>query len=85
MNNNKKGGVFMRRLSLVALSLLLPVVAFAQSGGGGGAPDPSAAFATVANAAIGYVLSAIVAVAVLFGLVLGIRFFMGVARRAVGR
>jgi hypothetical protein len=74
----------MRRWIVVALSLL-PTFAFAQSGGGGGAPDPSSAFAAVTNAATGYVLAALVAVAVLFGLVLGIRFFMGVARRAVGR
>jgi hypothetical protein len=75
----------MRRWSVFALSLLLPIAAAAQGGGGGGAPDPSAAFAAVTNAATGYVLSALVAVAVLFGLVLGIRFFMGIARRAVGR
>jgi len=73
----------MRRWSVVALSLL-PAIAAAQ-GGGGGAPDPSQAFGQIVSAATGYVLSAIVAIAVLFGLVLGIRFFMGVARRAVGR
>jgi len=73
----------MRRWSVVALSLL-PALAAAQSGGSS-APDPSAAFSSVINAATGYVLAAMVAVAVLFGLVLGIRFFMGVARRAVGR
>jgi hypothetical protein len=70
----------MRRLCVVALSLLLPFVAAAQN-----APDPSQAFGQIVSAATGYVLAAIVAVAVLFGLVLGIRFFMGVARRAVGR
>jgi hypothetical protein len=71
------------RWSVVALTLL-PALAAAQSGGGS-SPDPSAAFAAVTNAATGYVLAALVAVAVLFGLILGIRFFMGVARRAVGR
>ena len=71
----------MRRLCVAALSLLLPFVAAAQNN----APDPSQAFGQVVSAATGYVLAAIVAVAVLFGLVLGIRFFMGVARRAVGR
>jgi len=69
----------MRRWSVFALPLLLPIAAAAQF------PDPSEAFAAVTNAATGYVLAALVAVAVLFGLVLGIRFFMGVARRAVGR
>jgi hypothetical protein len=73
----------MRRWSVVALSLLLPLVAAAQSQSN--LPDPSQAFGQVVSAATGYVLAAIVAVAVLFGLVLGIRFFMGVARRAVGR
>jgi hypothetical protein len=72
----------MRRLSVVASSLLLPLLASAQTQG---APDPSQAFGQIVSAATGYVLAAIVAVAVLFGLVLGIRFFMGVARRAVGR
>jgi hypothetical protein len=71
----------MRRWSVVALSLLLPAIAAAQNN----LPDPSQAFAAVTAAATGYVLTALVAVAVLFGLVLGIRFFMGVARRAVGR
>jgi hypothetical protein len=69
----------MRRWSVVALSLLLPMAAAAQ------APDPTEAFAAVTSAATGYVLASLVAVAVLFGLVLGIRFFMGIARRAVGR
>jgi predicted benzoate:H+ symporter BenE len=71
----------MRRF--VSLAALLPFAALvaAQSQN----PDPSQAFSAVTNAATGYVLSALVAVAVLFGLVLGIRFFMGVARRAVGR
>jgi hypothetical protein len=72
----------MRRLWVAALSLLLPFVAAAQQNN---LPDPSAAFGQIVSAATGYVLAAIVAVAVLFGLVLGIRFFMGVARRAVGR
>jgi hypothetical protein len=71
----------MRRLCVATLSLLLPFVAAAQNN----APDPSQAFGQIVSAATGYVLAAIVAVAVLFGLVLGIRFFMGVARRAVGR
>jgi hypothetical protein len=70
----------MRRWSVAVLSLLLPLVAAAQD-----APDPSQAFGQIVSAATGYVLAAIVAVAVLFGLVLGIRFFMGVARKAVGR
>jgi hypothetical protein len=73
----------MRRWSVAVLSLLLPVVAAAQNQNN--LPDPSQAFAAVTAAATGYVLTALVAVAVLFGLVLGIRFFMGVARRAVGR
>jgi predicted secreted protein len=72
----------MRRLCVVALSLLLPFAAAAQQNN---LPDPSQAFGVVASAATGYVLAALVAVAVLFGLVLGIRFFMGIARRAVGR
>jgi hypothetical protein len=71
----------MRRLCVATLSLLLPLVVAAQDN----VPDPSAAFGQIVSAATGYVLAAVVAVAVLFGLVLGIRFFMGVARRAVGR
>ena len=71
----------MRRWSVAALSLLLPFVAAAQQNN---APDPSQAFGAVTSAVSGYVLAALVAVAVLFGLVLGIRFFMGIARRAVG-
>jgi hypothetical protein len=74
--------MYMRRWSVAVLSLLLPVVAAAQNQN---LPDPSQAFATVAGAATAYVLAALVSVAVLFGLILGIRFFMGVARRAVGR
>jgi predicted secreted protein len=74
--------MYMRRWSVAVLSLLLPVAAVAQNNN---APDPSQAFAAVTSAATGYVLAALVAVAVLFGLVLGIRFFMGIARRAVGR
>jgi hypothetical protein len=74
----------MRRLCVATLSLLLPFVAAAQQQQNN-PPDPSAAFGQIVSAATGYVLAAIVAVAVLFGLVLGIRFFMGVARRAVGR
>jgi predicted secreted protein len=72
--------MYMRRWSVAVLSLLLPVAAVAQN-----APDPSQAFGAVTSAVTGYVLAALVAVAVLFGLVLGIRFFMGIARRAVGR
>jgi hypothetical protein len=72
--------MYMRRWSVAVLSLLLPVAAVAQNN-----PDPSQAFAAVTSAVTGYVLAALVAVAVLFGLVLGIRFFMGIARRAVGR
>jgi predicted secreted protein len=76
--------MYMRRWSVAVLSLLLPVAAVAQNNNNN-APDPSQAFAAVTSAATGYVLAALVAVAVLFGLVLGIRFFMGIARRAVGR
>jgi hypothetical protein len=71
----------MRRLCVVALSLLLPLVAAAENN----LPDPSQAFTAVTSAVTAYVLAALAAVAVLFGLVLGIRFFMGIARRAVGR
>ena len=71
----------MRRFGVLAVLLLSAALAAAQSS----PPDPSAAFGQVVSAATGYVLAAIVAIAVLFGLVLGIRFFMGVARRAVGR
>ena len=71
----------MRRFGVLAALLLSAALAAAQSS----PPDPSAAFGQVVSAATGYVLAAIVAIAVLFGLVLGIRFFMGVARRAVGR
>jgi len=68
---------------LVALPLLsLVAVAAAQSSS---PPDPSAAFEVVVNTAIGYVLAALTAVAVLFALVLGIRFFMNLSRRAIGR
>lgn len=72
----------MRRFGVLAALLLSAALAAAQDSG---APDPSRAFAAVTSAATGYVLAALVAVAVLFGLVLGIRFFMGIARRAVGR
>jgi hypothetical protein len=71
----------MRRFGVLAALLLLAALAAAQDN----APDPSQAFGAVASAVTGYVLAALVAVAVLFGLVLGIRFFMGIARRAVGR
>jgi hypothetical protein len=71
----------MRRWCVVGLLLLLPLVAAAQNN----VPDPSQAFAAVTSAATGYVLAALTAVAVLFALVLGVRFFMGIARRAVGR
>jgi hypothetical protein len=71
----------MRRFGVLAALLFSAALAAAQNN----APDPSQAFAAVTSAVTGYVLAALVAVAVLFGLVLGIRFFMGIARRAVGR
>jgi uncharacterized protein HemY len=71
----------MRRFVVFAALLLSAALAAAQNN----APDPSQAFGAVTSAVTGYVLAALVAVAVLFGLVLGIRFFMGIARRAVGR
>ena len=71
----------MRRFGVAAL-LLSAALAAAQNNS---VPDPSQAFASVTSAATGYVLAALTAVAVLFALVLGIRFFMGIARRAVGR
>jgi len=70
----------MRRWGIpLSLLLLGSGQLFAQSS----APDPSEAFGQVVTAATGYVLSALAAVAVLFGLVLGIRFFIGIARRSV--
>ena len=71
----------MRRALTCVVASLIPTLAFAQTS----QPDPSQAFSAVVTAATGYVLSALTAVAVLFGLVLGIRFFMGIARRSVGR
>jgi hypothetical protein len=72
----------MRRFGVLAALLLSAALAAAQNQN---LPDPTQAFGVVASATISYVLAALVSVAVLFALVLGIRFFMGVARRAVGR
>ena len=68
----------MRKLMVIA-SLLVPSMLLAQQ------PSFESAVQSVVTTTTGYVLTAVSVMAVLFALVLGIRFAINLARRIVGR